>query len=343
MSRNFAGTPFFNYRSPSGGPQTPALNTSTPFLVQDTNLCMPATKPSRIIGLVVNWIGYGAPTLPNIGIEVSLPSQASDKLGKIGSIYIDNTNSSVPIYINFPDTGFCVTAPPSTSVWYPVFTNVFRFQIICLNIASGFEPLTKIFISNREIGPSVDNEFFNVVPQYIGSRLIQRSNTIASGFGAPALGDQCACAISAVTGTNTFGSLGMQFPATSTIILPVTTPNTDFYYITAIQITLSELSAVLSAAGGILNMIGSFADQNTATAIVRYNAAIALAGSAQPQVFNVPLVNLTGLNLRIPGSAFYGLLVGEALGTTPPFSVNTGTITSVRYRMMVNIVYSQGP
>src|SRR5207253_1935344 len=116
MSRSFAGVPVFAYRGS--------------YTSKDTKLTAVSKLPPRIIALDIDWSAYGgASATPNIGINVTLPLQIIGQLGPIKSIYIDNTNSNIAVYVTFPDTGFTITAPAATATWYPVFTNQFNFQI----------------------------------------------------------------------------------------------------------------------------------------------------------------------------------------------------------------------
>lgn len=341
MSRVFIGTPFFTYRpggAGDGGTVGAGLDLTSGsrvfYEVQETNLCMPNPLPSRIIALRINWNTYGAPgnfvgtgPFASIGVEVDIPQNVSDKLGRIGSLYIDNTNSTIPIYINFPDTGFTITAPPSSSVWYPVFTNKFRFQVVALNMVAGFVPLTKIFVSNREIGPSVDNEFFNVVPQWVGTTSAQFAQpaTATSGFGAPALGDRTAIQQSAFTTVTT----------TSGFTITDLSNLTGFIYITAIDVSFDVFGGVVSAAGNTLSMAFNFGD-NLGNFMLR-GAVAARDATATPQSLNVNAIKLSGLNLRYiaTGNLF-------VIATDAPV-VSAGTITSVRWRATANIVYSNNP
>lgn len=318
MSRSFAGVPFFNYRNSSipGG-----------FLIQDTNLCVPTSLPSRIVSLFIAWSVFA--TVPDVGVEVLLPSTISDKLGKIGSLYIDNTNSTVPVYIVFPDTNFVITAPPFTAVWYPVFTNAFRFQAICVGMVSGFIPQTRIFISNREIGPSSDPEIQKVFPQLVGTTSAQfgAANSITPGFGAPALGDRTATQQSAFTTALTASA----FTVTDVSLL------TGFLYITALDISFDVFGGVISTAGATLSMGFQFADSIGNTFLK--GAVAARDTTAAPISLNVNVVRLQNLNLRYPAPNGSALI---SVNTDAPV-VSAGTITSVRWRCTVNMVYSNNP
>lgn len=321
MARTFIGTPFVAYRG-------------TSMTVQDTTFCTPSKLPSRIIALFggtgasgagINWGSFGF--LPDVGIDVTIPLEMADKLGKIGSLYIDNTGSTIPIYVTFPDTGFTITAPPFTSVWYPVFTNKFNFQIVALGMVAGFTPRTKIFISNREVAASVDTEIQKNFPQWVGTTTAQfgAANSITPGFGPPALGDRTAIQQSAFTTTT--GPSGFTITDLSNL--------TGFIYITSMDVSFDVFGGVVSAAGNTLSMAFNFGD-NLGNFMLR-GAVSARDATATPQSLNVNAIRLQGLNLRYiaTGNLF-------VIATDAPV-VSAGTITSVRWRATVNIVYSNNP
>lgn len=297
MSRSFAAVPLANYQTRN-------------FIAQETTLCMPSSLPSRIVSLTIDWSAYGAPATASLGVQVILPPQVTDKLGKIGSVYIDNTGSTVPVYVSFPDTGFVITAPPATATWFPVFTNGFSFAIYALNMTTGFVPTTKIFISNREIGPSVDNEVFNVVPQYLGSANIQRSNLVTPGFGPPALGDQ--------TKNKTANFSGAASPFTGTTqILPVATPSTDFYYFTAMFLFISR-QQFTSTSATIADFTWDIYDETDLTVIYRVSVATLPPTALTTFATDIVALQISNLNLRLVGSHSYGLRlqgISNFLGT----------------------------
>ena len=105
MSINFAGIPSAQY---IGTPYALAMQ-----IAGKQGYCSPLT---------FNWIAYGVNSaLPNLSVNVNLQgNQVRQVLDKIRSVYIDNTGSSVPIYVQFPDTGFVVACQSYSAGWYPV-------------------------------------------------------------------------------------------------------------------------------------------------------------------------------------------------------------------------------
>lgn len=176
------------------------------------DLCVPATKPPAFMRIDLNWNTYwqaaGNPT--SIGVNVDLTNQgATNPLDLIRSCYIDNTNSSCPIYVQFPDTGFVVTAPPQSAVYMPVMTAQMRCNIYATNLTAGFIPTTTVFLSNVMVPPYVDPALNQSYPQWLGSPLITRSNLLTPGFGPPVLGDQLQSVPISIAGNGATATAGL--------------------------------------------------------------------------------------------------------------------------------------
>lgn len=113
-------------------------------------------------------------------------------LDQIRSVYIDNLNNNVPVYVYFPDTDFTVPCKPNATAWMPVIAD----QQAAVIIGQGFtdndrDAVTKVMFTNVMLPPYVDDELPQSVSLYRASPEIQRGNTIYnSRFAPPALGDQ---------------------------------------------------------------------------------------------------------------------------------------------------------
>jgi hypothetical protein len=142
------------------------------------------------VPLLIPWGSYSIST-SNIGINVSLDGQGVQaSLQQIRSVYIDNMQSSCPVYIVFPDTGYVVVAKENSAGWFPVYTNQYKIAIIALGIDPNAVPTTKVLITNVPIEASIDVEIDSAISQFLASPVIQRAGIFNPSIGIPALGDQ---------------------------------------------------------------------------------------------------------------------------------------------------------
>src|SRR6202044_3599151 len=109
-------------------------------------------------------------------------SQGSQMLGQVRSIYIDNLLSPVPIYVQFDDTGFTVTAQPYSNGWYPVFTNSFSFHIVGLGFTNANAQNLQflVYLSNAKVAPYTDISLQAVLNQALSSPVLGGGSGIAS-------------------------------------------------------------------------------------------------------------------------------------------------------------------
>lgn len=145
--------------------------------------------------LTIPWLIYGAATAkPNIVINVDMsPNNVAKQLIVLRSVYIDNLGSDVPIYIQFPDTGYTIVAQPNSAGWFPCYTNGMQCSIIGLGFFDGDIPSTFVLFTNIGIAPSTDIEIQTAVSLWKASSTISRGTTILNtNLGVPALGDQTA-------------------------------------------------------------------------------------------------------------------------------------------------------
>lgn len=138
------------------------------------------------------WLIYGASTsVPNINVLVSLENPVCKALDQIRSVYIDNLNSSIPVYVYFPDTGTTIVAKPNSEGWYQAFTNAKVFWVIGIGFLTGDIPQTLVTVSNLALPPLVNTELDQSVNLWKASPLISRGLTpYNQNLGIPALGDQ---------------------------------------------------------------------------------------------------------------------------------------------------------
>jgi hypothetical protein len=180
MSRTFAGIPVL------------------PFIGQPFRYPLQAARvskfPPSVVPISIDWnTPWQALNKPSqIGIQVNLQAQstAGAALDIIKSIKIDNSNSTIPIYIQFADTQDVITCPPETIVTEAIYSNLLQFTVYAAGLTTGFIPTTRLQVCNVELTSNVDPEVQLTYPQWRGSPTIQRSNLVTPGFSSPALGDQ---------------------------------------------------------------------------------------------------------------------------------------------------------
>jgi len=144
----------------------------------------------KCVPLHFDWTSYGAPVNKGVAVNVqfNLGTMSTSLLDKIRSVYIDNLNSNVPVFVQFPDTLFTVTAQPNSAGFYPVMTNDDNLTVAALNISTPV-PSCSIYVTNIPIPPYTDNQISNA--QFLASANLARSLNIQnSNYGTPALGDQ---------------------------------------------------------------------------------------------------------------------------------------------------------
>lgn len=141
MSQNFTAFPTLPY---VGAPYGQPTNLHAPTSAMD--------KQSKTVRLDIPWTFYGASVSnENIGVSVNLQATQSGvtaALDAIRSVYIDNTFSPVPVFIQFPDTLFTVVCPAFAVVMSPVFTFVQQFTVYAQGFQLGQAPTTSVFCSN---------------------------------------------------------------------------------------------------------------------------------------------------------------------------------------------------
>ena len=139
------------------------------------------TIPTQIAGvqglcapLNFNWLAYGASEAnSNINVLVDLGGGGNRApLDRIRTIYIDNLASNVPIFVQFIDTLFTVTAQPNSAGWYPVFTNSQKFIVGAFGFTNVNIPSSAIYVTNILVPPYTDISVQSVYEQQIASPTI---------------------------------------------------------------------------------------------------------------------------------------------------------------------------
>jgi len=235
----------------------------------------------RAVGVSVNWADYGVgPAKVNLGITVFLSSTGSPVQGldQCRSVYVDNTNSNVPIYVQFPDTKFTVVIPPNSSGWYPVVTNA----LLAVIYGIGFTPTvpkTSVYFTNLFIPAYIDTELPTALTMGLATKNLIPGSTIpdtATGYNA--LGDESE-------------SLGYDLNTLAPAVLWGTPRPSGFIYLKAIDVSLFNTQRAAGRAQGniVLGLAGSFRPVIT----VIFLAPVAAAD------YSVPLFNLSGFQRKL--------------------------------------------
>jgi hypothetical protein len=235
----------------------------------------------------------------NVGVFLNLVSQQSlnqPPLDDIKSVYVDNTGSSIPIYLVFPSTGFVVSIAPNTSDWYPVYTIDYSVQVYALGLTTNNIPKTGIWFANILMQPYSDPEISQTQDLWLASHLITRGTTIFNtNFGIPALGDQIVSGGLSITANGTvtiYGGFG---------------PDAAFIYMTQMQLAVQN--ANIGGANAAVQLI--FESTGIAGIFIQYEFDM-VAG--QTTVANEILFDLHG-NYKIDGTQTWRLRVNKLFGT----------------------------
>jgi len=257
---------------------------------------------------------------PNFAVAFNLnvagPSTVSGTW-TVQSVYVDNEGVDFPVYVYFSDSQQAVSAPANSAGWYPVLTNQRQGLVTAIGItdsAIAANQITKVFFTDVFMVPSLDQEVQSAVALWIGSTLIQRTQTNLSGYGAPALGDQILQTSIDVSGS------GLH-------IVPIpqfTSPNLgDVLYITRLQAWVCNLTSnnAGAAPNGVCNV--SYAGQPTNQAFgIPFNGPITAGQITQSFI----AYDMTG-NFRFPANLTW------SLGLLSETNIASGA-------MFVNIAYT---
>lgn len=168
---------------------------------QPAKVCLPAAEAPKTVQMQINWLLYQVgDALQNFGIGINLQGiSPAGALSAIKSVYIDNYESEVPIYVYFPDTGFVAGMPPFSAGWIPVITNTLKAIVYGIGFSDTNIPLTNVFFNNFAMPQAI-----NTIPQtsainpvsitYVGSVVnpVVTGGTVktftAAAVGAPGTG-----------------------------------------------------------------------------------------------------------------------------------------------------------
>lgn len=283
-----------------------------------TALCTPPTQKPMNVPINIDWTIYftvaaNAPASLGVNVDLSGNSPNASKLDAIRSVKIDNTASYCTIYVWFTDTDDVVTCAPQTVTTMPVNTNQQKFVVIASGLLIGFLPITKVYVYNVQLPPSVDPALQLTYPQWIGSPTIQRNanQILTPGYGSPALGDICA-----------------YYPMDVAVARPPNLPvpiwgspySSGSLYVTSMLLNGTILINSISNAYCAVRLYGQVSGQ---IALLVFG----VTPTVQPYV---TILNQTGLNIRLDATDSYfmtsGLSNSSGVVFNQPGVVTNGTV-----------------
>lgn len=274
MSRSFLGVPINGYKG-----------TYTSF---PTQLC---GQKGLVCPIAIDWTTYPASSaLPNQNVILNLGGNGvTATLPNIRSIFIDNTNSNVPIYVFFPDTKHSVTCAPNAEGWFPVYTNGLIAWIIGEGFVTGQIPATLVLFTNIFVQPFTNYELENSVSLLKASPNITRGTILYNAnFGAQALGDQL------------FSSFNLPATAGSAIALFNSPYSIGFLYLTSLSVR-----GIGIANNGVAGVVVQMAIESTGaggTLIAPFYycppGGVTVAGATE-------IITLTGLQIKLDATQLW--------------------------------------
>lgn len=295
MARNFLSFPFAPYVG---------TYTSKPF-----NNGRGGQK-GTLVAVDVLWASYQAnghnlgAANPNFCVTTNLNTAGPNTVSgtwTIQSVYIDNEGVDFPVYIYFPDSMFAISCPANAAGWYEVYTNA-RQTLICgigiSDSAIASAQRTRLFFTDVIMVPSLDEERPSSVPLYIGSPLIQRTNSLLPGFGPPALGDQTVSGLAEID--------QITGPPRDYIILPK--QSSGFFYVTSIYASAPLIQSQYSTPLGGMLINGFIGDITAQTPLMTFNLTsyqTTLRDGINSD--NICILNAQNMNLRLDATHDYGV------------------------------------
>jgi hypothetical protein len=276
LSRSFLGIATFPIQQPLNG--------------LPIQLCKKPTFPPTGVPVTINWNTYwqaaGKPA--NVGVLFNLLTSGTiQAIDIINSVYIDNLNSSVPIYVYFFSTGYTAVAPPNSIGWVRCITTDLNVQVFAEGLTAGNIPTTKLIFSNVSIETLQEFEQPSTQQLWLASAMITRGTTIYNtNVGVPALGDQSQ-------------SAATSFSASGVLDTLWNTPyDSGFLYLTAASIYLTQATAV--GPGGTSGSCSVIVESTGAAGVLIelfYNCSNGAASpQGQPPAY---LVNQSGWQLKL--------------------------------------------
>lgn len=194
-------------------------------------------------GLVVLLYYSTTETVTSYGVRVPISLEQGNvkPLERIVTLYVDNSQSNVTVYVRFYDTLQTIVAPAGACIYESVTSNNLNFDVF----ADGFtnfidQPQTQIIVSNRYVSPQTDYEQQQVRPQYLGSVYPNNPVLNQQKYRALAVGDLMYANWIEVDSSATANGISITFVA------PITLPG---YYIYLTDISIFVQSQIPATGG----------------------------------------------------------------------------------------------
>lgn len=279
-----------------------------PLFSQPINLGVKELATPTMIAAVIPWANYATlATTANVGVFCNMELQANvNKLNRIQSVFIDNTDNDQPVYVQFQDTGFTASCAPNSVIWQPVITKLLAANIYCEGFTGAESPTTTVFFLNISTNPFTNSELPAVIQLWKASAAIAKGgNIFNTNYGTPALCDQN-------TGTDlAFNPNG----ETANIPFPVVT---GYIYLNVLQ-----GSAVTGGGGG---------QGESCTIQLRNITANAVLWTFDwcnyPVTYEKLFPIVTGLNLKILASDTIGITYFGGPSIAGQFAIRIGFTTN---------------
>jgi hypothetical protein len=170
MSQNFAGI------------------ATQPYIGQLYTLPIQAASVGGVcVPLYFQWAAYGAGddqqsvSVPiNLATGVQSSGSGVKPLDYIRSVYIDNTGNPTPVFVQFADTNFTISAAPYSTGWYPVFTNAQQFLVVATGLTTANVGSVRVYVTNVRTAPYTDPSLTSVLENNLASPSIGAGSSVAS-------------------------------------------------------------------------------------------------------------------------------------------------------------------
>ena len=232
-------------------------------IISPMKLYSPSTDQPLFATALIDWNSYNnGGAISAVGVIYNLDQGATTaQIGRILSVYIDNSASNVPVYVSFPDTGFEVVCGPGDTTTQTVITSGVVAKVYGVGFTGGPQPLTTVIFCNQVLQPSAASDFATFTPLYFCST----TNTLVpnnTAYRSLAVGDYTIIGDAQINATGT--PVSNTPPARASFPWPAGFSKSGCYvYITAILLEISGYTFYGSTATVAFNRQGAVTLEDT--------------------------------------------------------------------------------